>query len=374
MHKAEVTAEFITPCFCSGADQGKAELRVRSIRGMLRWWCRACYPKTKDSDLETELFGSTQGASPVKIRVQEISRPASSRLPEKRERDDRLYRLLGYLWYFLKDRIRQRAFLPEGTQFKIILSSEDQGKLTKALKLCVLWILIGSLGARGTRAAGAMKILHVSPSGDQDAEIDKIVKTINVNEYSFMSILGSLNIKSNSFSIYHAENQYDNGLDASQWLAEKWFALRNYKETHELNVGKEDHDDVVDKLNHNRDGKIRRAVLGMPYHQRIPRSVKPNIKKETLFWKFKITNKGGQKEKAQKIDRLTSPVHLRPICDKGHIYPAVIIFKEIIREIVPEKLQVRYKIEINKKYSTKTIDIAVDKEGAIQNLLKLLAE
>lgn len=64
--------EFLTPCFCGGADPARAELRAPSIRGRLRWWFRALGGSRED---EEKVFGSvgggrtSPGASSLAVRV-----------------------------------------------------------------------------------------------------------------------------------------------------------------------------------------------------------------------------------------------------------------------------------------------------------------
>jgi CRISPR type III-B/RAMP module RAMP protein Cmr1 len=95
MHYPTLKAEFITPCFCGGADQSKPELRTQSIRGQLRWWYRIC-GATRDE--EVELFGSTEKISPLTVRIENINRR-----PEPFNWNDEQNRELStYLWYFLK--------------------------------------------------------------------------------------------------------------------------------------------------------------------------------------------------------------------------------------------------------------------------------
>ena len=64
--------QFITPCFCAGANQEIAEVRAPSIRGKLRWWFRIA---GGDAAQEAEVFGSVAGdegrSSAVVIRVRE---------------------------------------------------------------------------------------------------------------------------------------------------------------------------------------------------------------------------------------------------------------------------------------------------------------
>jgi CRISPR type III-B/RAMP module RAMP protein Cmr1 len=72
MTQKTYTLEFITPCFCAGADPSRAEIRAPSIRGQLRWWFRALGGNPAD---ETKVFGSVAGdakASAITIRLDEI--------------------------------------------------------------------------------------------------------------------------------------------------------------------------------------------------------------------------------------------------------------------------------------------------------------
>lgn len=77
METIEAKFRIVTPMFISGADQTKAELRVPSIKGALRFWWRALNYE-KDSkillDRESKIFGSSDqkiGQSKIKIKVTE---------------------------------------------------------------------------------------------------------------------------------------------------------------------------------------------------------------------------------------------------------------------------------------------------------------
>lgn len=74
----KATLETVTPLFLGGADpRGAPELRAASVRGALRFWLRALLGgiigDDKLNDLrkaESAVFGSTEGASPVVVRLQ----------------------------------------------------------------------------------------------------------------------------------------------------------------------------------------------------------------------------------------------------------------------------------------------------------------
>ena len=72
----EATYRVVTPMFCAGANPGKAELRLPSFKGVLRFWWRALAWSRLDGNLEEirrqedALFGSTgEGQSRVSMRL-----------------------------------------------------------------------------------------------------------------------------------------------------------------------------------------------------------------------------------------------------------------------------------------------------------------
>lgn len=75
METKEFEVEVVTPLFLGGADPGKAELRVPSIKGVLRFWWRAFHSHLSLDDLkkqESEIFGdagTAYGKSKTRIRI-----------------------------------------------------------------------------------------------------------------------------------------------------------------------------------------------------------------------------------------------------------------------------------------------------------------
>ncbi len=150
--------EFITPAFLAGANQGVAELRAASIRGVLRWWFRVL-GGTKEE--EAAVFGGVQGGarrSRVIVRVV-VTNPVHRTFEEPRQRSN-----LGYLYYFATVsgepngiRIRPEAYFASGTTFEIQIT--DQGipeNLKERFAQSVTCFLrIGALGLRATRGCGA---------------------------------------------------------------------------------------------------------------------------------------------------------------------------------------------------------------------------
>ena len=78
MHTLTFQCKLLTPLFMSGAKPEYAELRAPSIKGVTRWWFRAMMGGVLGDDtnqlrgLESMVFGNTDGASPISIRVRAI--------------------------------------------------------------------------------------------------------------------------------------------------------------------------------------------------------------------------------------------------------------------------------------------------------------
>ena len=72
MDSVEFDIEVVTPMFLGGANTTDAELRVPSIKGMLRFWWRAtCWIESleKMKKEEAEIFGSTDQKASFSIQL-----------------------------------------------------------------------------------------------------------------------------------------------------------------------------------------------------------------------------------------------------------------------------------------------------------------
>lgn len=166
MNTQTYTLEFITPCFCAGADQARAEIRASAIRGQLRWWFRAL---GGDFKLENEIFGGIAGgegnASSVVVRVQEVRRGVAWRPPKIDPNADE-----AYVWYYASvsgkqpgksgagPRWTEQGNLPPGTKIQLDLfwrrnlSDEARQRFDEALSV---FLALGAVGMRVTRGLGA---------------------------------------------------------------------------------------------------------------------------------------------------------------------------------------------------------------------------
>lgn len=145
--------EVLTPLFNRGAYQDTPEIRVPSIRGMVRWWFRAL---GGTSDEEKAVFGGMKRfgnrlkdevlASQLVFRVTQVqARPADAlglpTLPHKQG----------------GQASPQAAFQP-GARFRLEVFSrfgpfdaQLKGKVENALEV---WLLLGALGLRANRSGG----------------------------------------------------------------------------------------------------------------------------------------------------------------------------------------------------------------------------
>ncbi|NOY80081.1 MAG: type III-B CRISPR module RAMP protein Cmr1 [Kiritimatiellaeota bacterium] len=144
--KSTYHLEFITPCFCAGADQGKAEIRPASIRGELRWWFRVLGGTPEQ---ERQVFGGVRGdvqASTIVVRVAN---------PNVRNGDSTGF-LPKDLTFFTSSR-NNAAALP-GSAFDLHLlqrRSPPQGHMRSLEDTVDVFIQLGSIGLRTGRGCGA---------------------------------------------------------------------------------------------------------------------------------------------------------------------------------------------------------------------------
>ncbi len=139
--------EILTPCFCRGAYRDQPEIRVPSIRGMVRWWFRAL-DGTREQ--EKALFGGIQGcaiASRLVFRVDNVlaqkAHPNPATLPHKYD----------------NQASPQAAFAP-GARFRLTVVSRldpiPDDLARKAENALEVWMLLGALGLRANRAGGSL--------------------------------------------------------------------------------------------------------------------------------------------------------------------------------------------------------------------------
>ena len=169
MKTAIFTLELITPCFCAGADQARAEIRAPAIRGQLRWWFRTLGGSAAD---ERAVFGSVSGtasASSIVVRILSVD-PKPWSPPSFTPNDPE-----SYVWYYASasgttikgakgPRWNAQGALGIGTIFKFQLLQRRpltpplQDQLDRAVRC---FIQLGAIGLRATRGLGAFNCAEV---------------------------------------------------------------------------------------------------------------------------------------------------------------------------------------------------------------------
>lgn len=172
MRTETYTLTFLTPCFCAGADQSRAEIRPSSIRGQLRWWFRALGGSKCD---ERDLFGGVHGEAPtasaIVVRVSDIKHGQPWNPPHVSPNSPS-----SYVWHFASvsgkqpgsrgygPRWNRDAVLSPGTSFKlhILYRHPLPDALNAAFKRSLACFLtLGSFGLRATRGLGAFSCAEV---------------------------------------------------------------------------------------------------------------------------------------------------------------------------------------------------------------------
>jgi len=167
MHEAKIRLKAISPLFMRGADQGKAEFRSASVKGVMRWWFRALagnYLASIDElrEIEGSFFGSAGGRkSRVLVEVRALSKPSSMYFNGNQNKLDwdSWVKDLYYLFFSIKLLARKnqlKEFYKPGSRFEITIKSHD----SKAYKAAMasLWsaVALGGFGFRARRGAGSL--------------------------------------------------------------------------------------------------------------------------------------------------------------------------------------------------------------------------
>ncbi|MFA0766493.1 MAG: hypothetical protein BDTLLHRC_001446 [Candidatus Fervidibacter sp.] len=148
--KFQATLETVTPLFLGGSDpRGQPELRAASFRGAMRFWLRALLGGVlgdrpdKIFQCESQVFGSTDHASPVVVRLKPHRLDWGEHYP---------------LPHHEKPRFRGFNGFNPGQQFGVCLLSHDEVALQQAQKALQLLCYLGGLGRRSRRGFGSLQI------------------------------------------------------------------------------------------------------------------------------------------------------------------------------------------------------------------------
>lgn len=236
----EITATFkvVTPMFMSGADQGKAELRMPSVKGALRFWWRALAWGRLNGNIqhireeEAKLFGSTdkgQAAVLMKILDQELS-------TEKQEKWSQ-NRWEAYVGYGLIETTggNSRQYIKSGGTFTLSLRSKNSlpGGREGLEKAILAFGLLGGLGGRSRKGWGSVNLTSINgaltwypPTGPE--QLETALNTLLGNhdgQPSYTAVSSASEIR--------VGNPKKNSVEAHKYLAEHY--KESIRETYDKN-------------------------------------------------------------------------------------------------------------------------------------------
>ena len=303
MKTATFTLELLTPCFCAGADQSKAEIRAPAIRGQLRWWFRTlggfkALATTPLRDQEALIFGSAAGddgnASPLTVRVTQPQTQSVEKNGESPEANIRS--ATGYILFPLRN--KTRGAIESGT-FDLKITWRGAPALWPNIRhLVTVFSHLGSLGFRSRRGYGA---LAPTPSNPVDLKIALSVFNQASQAISIRSLPATtapLPALANWLKGWRSHGR--SSVDLIDGKPKNPASMPGFK------YAKADHDAGYGM---NRNGPTYRAALGLPIIQRCDRT--------TNNWEFEAGRDKG---------RFASPVLLRPHRTAGGQIIPLIIF------------------------------------------------
>ncbi len=208
-----VNAKFkiVTPLFISGADQTKAELRVPSIKGALRFWWRALNYHANANELskiEGNIFGSSDkeiGQSKILIRLMGQNLEAKKIQRKWDTKDWESYIGFGLSEEQKKDRSatgKYREFFKPGGDFSISIESkprtDDESKsrfdVESVINSLKLFGLVGGLGSRSRNGWGSIAITEFDNDIENDIEKWKIPKTREEYRIELKSLINPVSL------------------------------------------------------------------------------------------------------------------------------------------------------------------------------------
>lgn len=283
VHTITAAYSITTPMFCSGYDQKKAEVRLSSFKGALRfWWRTLMWSVVNDSNAlrnkEAEIFGSSdQGVGQSKARLLWINPPSFDE-PNEKIFENSGYQGIHYLGYGVMEtysnakkgtragQLKDRGIIEKG-EFTVAirlasqLNAEQKEKITHAL---ILLGTFGGLGSRSRKGFGSLSLTELALD-------DKPVK-LPVDVYSRMKmVLGTLKSELPPWPAFSNRDciiQIKGQSSALALLNNIGLALRKYRSYKEDKNFIHDHDSIRDYLSKGKEPKTppERIAFGLPHN------------------------------------------------------------------------------------------------------------
>lgn len=167
MDSKEFDVEVVTPMFLGGANIQDAELRVPSIKGVLRFWWRAtCGIESlkKMKEKEADIFGSTDNKAGFSIQIDnpDNRKPVLENLPQgwKVPVENKKFKIgiIDYLAFGVRDHKKgyTRKHIPSKSSFKLTFFFYRQNQQASILNAFYALINYGGLGAKSRNGFGSL--------------------------------------------------------------------------------------------------------------------------------------------------------------------------------------------------------------------------
>jgi len=208
MDSVEFDIEIVTPMFLGGANTTDAELRVPSIKGMLRFWWRATCGIENFKEMkkeESKIFGSTDQKASFSMSLEGLNNIKSKKKNlssgEKFQPEGKtfLVGIIDYLAFGIRDHRNgyTRKHFPSGSQFKLIFSFYNSEYKQSILSAFYSFIDNGGLGAKSRNGFGSL-----------------CLKENYKNNMQFKGSLKQYLALSSNSELFNGLNEYDRWEDA----------------------------------------------------------------------------------------------------------------------------------------------------------------
>lgn len=291
MNQKTYHLEFITPCFCAGADQSHAEIRASSIRGQLRWWFRALggfksLSEQMVSEQEKYVFGSIQPdkqcSSNLVVRNSLSTSNHVVSLDEITGKNN--FNGKGYILFPLRSQSRSCI---EGDFMINTMWRGSSGQNDEIHALFSIFCHLGSLGFRSRRGLGAVagKQIELMELNKALSYFNKpesiIIKNLKESDVKGMESLERLGIWLKSWRAHGRSQDHQNPKGRSD--PPNNIGFKYAKNDHDIGYG-------------NKKSVAYRASLGLPIIQKCQKRI------NSWEWSNDKDDRG----------RFASPVILRP--------------------------------------------------------------
>ncbi|MBC2695944.1 MAG: type III-B CRISPR module RAMP protein Cmr1 [Desulfobacteraceae bacterium] len=163
----EFDLEIVTPMFLGGANTTDAELRVPSIKGMLRFWWRATCGIESIKEMkkeETKIFGSTDQKACFSMKIEGLNniKAINNNLlsGKKFQVEGKTLRIgiIDYLAFGIRNSKKgyTRQYFPAGSKFKIKFNFYNMDYKQSVVKAFYSFIDNGGLGAKTRNGFGSL--------------------------------------------------------------------------------------------------------------------------------------------------------------------------------------------------------------------------